>query len=439
MFLFLFVYLISTLTSQVINSPIIDQLSYEENFEMTVDVPDIKFCFEDWVEKEKPYIRCTTDFGMQCSDYILYLPSDDIDRVCMLFRAPYTFKLGETSERLLSNGSFLIFDYYYNGDLSTLDTTTSLIQLDVYNKFHDPNILIYNLSFKQDSDIPQFEWNDKYEQDLYRYTDSKGRQSLQNSHQVNYGVVNTIAFELIKRVSLNPGVWNYAGVASSVKTKYEIETMSTPEYFVTIHDPSSGAPQPLGSIHIVPLSSQIRVLREQKAFAFINAMGIFGGLFGLLFSLQSCLFGYRPRSPWGYMHRWSFGHLRSSLMRGLQANFFPNAVVTQGTALVLPVVDKYPTVAEVSAQPVQGIQPLVINTKNLTSYLLPASPVVSFPNSEKDVRMAQIEDRIHMLERLFQAYYINDEIFRSLDNALKNDPSPSMGDTDTEEGGRKRK
>lgn len=38
-FLLLFVYLISTLTHQVIHSPIIDQLSYENNAEMTVGVP----------------------------------------------------------------------------------------------------------------------------------------------------------------------------------------------------------------------------------------------------------------------------------------------------------------------------------------------------------------------------------------------------------------
>lgn len=35
----LFIYLILTLTNQVLNSPIIDQLSYEVNEKMLVDVP----------------------------------------------------------------------------------------------------------------------------------------------------------------------------------------------------------------------------------------------------------------------------------------------------------------------------------------------------------------------------------------------------------------
>ncbi|KAI7876804.1 uncharacterized protein EV154DRAFT_451365 [Mucor mucedo] len=408
LFLFLFIYLIWTLTSQVIHSPIIDQLSFEETSDKTVDVPDMKFCFDDWDQTDKPYIRCNTDFGIPCSDWILPLPTDDDDRICMLFRAPTTFRLGETSERLLSNGSFLFFDYYGPSPNDGLQ-----LQVDVYNTFHNPNVAIYNLSSPGDT----FEWNDKYEQDLY----VKGR-SIQNSHRVNLGVVSTISFQLIKRVSLQPGLWNYAGVASYVKTKYEIETVSSSESFPTMYDPSSGAPQPLGSIHLIPLSCQTRVLREQKAFSLMNAMGIFGGLFGLLFSLQSCLFGYRPRSPWGYMHRWSFGQLRSSLMRGLQTHFFP-------TQEPLPVY-----VAPTAVEPTYSAQKgLVINTS--PSYLLPASPVVFSHEEREDVRLGQIEDRIHMLERLFGAYYIDDEIFRSLDNALKNDaPSPTVGKS-----GRKRK
>ncbi|GAA5803201.1 hypothetical protein HPULCUR_008677 [Helicostylum pulchrum] len=362
-------------------TPVIDQLSYESNPEMSIDVPaDIKFCFDDW--EGTPYIRCTTDFGTQCSDYITALPTL---YPCFLFHPPTAFRLGPISGRLQSNGSFLKFDYYAQGQSGIQ------VQVDFYNKLHDPTLSVYNLT-----DIP-FDWADQHEQDLY--LNPKGQLS-KNSYAFNLGLINSVHFELIKRVSLSQGIWNYVGVSPSIKTRYEIETVETPEYFETMHDPSSGAPQPLGSLHIVPLSCQTKVLREQKAFAFINAMGIFGGLFGLLFSLQSCLFGYRPRSPWGYMHRWSFGNLRSSLMRGLQSNFFPQK-------------------SNDSVLNVNGSDQL----NNNASYLLPTSPL---ERKDKEVRMAQIEDRIHMLERLFQAYYIDDEIFRSLDNALKNDPSSSV-------------
>lgn len=48
----LFIYLISTLTNQVLNSPIIDQLSYEVNEQMLVDVPG-----KDGKNKK---LRCTS-------------------------------------------------------------------------------------------------------------------------------------------------------------------------------------------------------------------------------------------------------------------------------------------------------------------------------------------------------------------------------------------
>lgn len=36
-------------------------------------------------------------------------------------------------------------------------------------------------------------------------------------------------------------------------------------------------------------------------------------------------------------------------------------------------------------------------------------------------RMARLEERLHVFELLFQAYYINDEVFRSLAHALQSD------------------
>lgn len=432
-----------------------------------------------------PYIRCATDFGAQCSNFIIQLPTQiepegSTNDICLLFRAPSSFKLGQTSGRLESNGSFLKFDYYYDsGSSMNVTMKNGQVQVDVYNKLHDPNVAIYQINTTSGISTTAelgtvFEWNDIYEEDTYRSAENSKSRGInyRNSYHVNFGKISTITFELIKRMSLNPGVWNYFGIASSVKTRYEIETTETPEFFSTTYDPSSGAPQPLGSIHVVPLNCQTKVLREQKAFAFINAMGIFGGLFGLLFSLQSCLFGYRPRSPWGYMHRWSFGHLRSSLMRGLKVNFFPNASANNDIAYQQQQqqhqhIQKYMmSTATTKPEEEEGcdapgismntnktiataIHPLSANTTKIIStpsYLLPTSPTVAFPingspKDEKEIRMALIEDRIHMLERLFQAYYIDDEIFRSLDHALKNDVASSASSSSNSvlEGGRKRK
>lgn len=389
---------------------------------------------------------------------------------CLLFNAPSSFRLGPTSERIHSNGSFLKFDYYYkvNGRkplLNDINADSNQLHVTVYNKLdaletRDSN---YGINIHNEKDQTSiFDWNNIAEEDEHNKYAHARDNTIRNSYHLNYGFTSTISFELIKRVTLNAGVWNYAGIASSVSTRHEIETAETPEYFSTVYDPSSGAPQPLGSLHVIPLTTQTKVLREQKAFAFINAMGIFGGLFGLLFSLQSCLFGYRPRSPWGYMHRWSFGHFRSSLLRGLQVNFFPNnsTIALGNTSPTLPFlrnqeqmhryrmspIDVKPNTLSSRLNPIMDanhVHPLTIHpkltiqTKNLknttASYLLPTSPTLSVPvghhEEEKEIRMALIEDRIHMLERLFQAYYIDDEIFRSLAHALQNDASSSSSST----------
>ncbi|KAK4514924.1 negative regulator of the PHO system [Mucor velutinosus] len=468
LFLMLFVYLIFTLSTQVLNSPIIDQLSYESNDQMLIDVPDVKFCFEHWEETNDPIIQCTTDFGAQCSNFFYQLPkktnAEGTNSVCSLFRAPTTFKLGQTSKRSLdSSGSFLKFDYYSaNGKNSTLvSSKEQQVNVELYNKLHDPSLELYRSTLNQAiSNLTSlaFEWNSNEEESMYRSESDLAGQADKNAYRLSTRLMSTISFELIKRISLESSIWNYIGIAPSISTRYEIDTMTASESFPLEYNPLSSSVQPFGSLHVFPANYQTKVLREQKAFAFINAIGIFGGLFGLLFSLQTCLFGYRPRSPWGYMHRWSFGQFRSSLMNGLHANFFPSTMkaftnhrylsLEHPSSSVQPLqqhVSDYSIASStLSSQHHQsnyfhpanampstskhGLHPLTIPTaeaKSNANCLLSPSPIINFSEMKgkrgSELRMTLIEERIYTLERLFQAYYIDDEIFRSLDRALQAD------------------
>jgi hypothetical protein len=431
---------------------------------------DIKFCFEDLPEKEELFIRCVTDFGSQCSNYFITLPvtnsSDSAQEICFLFRAPSSFKIGQTSRRLESKGSFLKFDYYRN---SLVPSTISQVRVELYNKLQDPIPATYGLLDNNDTDAYRTHGFNDNNINEGLIVEAK-QQVSKNSYQLNTNVMSTISYELIKHISLKKGAWNYIGVSPSVNVQHKVETLVYSESFITEYSSMPGSNSPFGSLHVYPLYYQTKVLREQKAFAFINAIGIFGGLFGLLFSLQSCLFGYRPRSPWGYMHRWSFGQFRSSLMNGLQTNFFPATSKTlvyrkalanklreppsvafndniraQMNTYILPqhntiytgsyhssnssIVQQQhqanlPSTIQTSGT-INSLHPLVIPPKDDTTYLLPLSPSINMPSvddkSTNELRMALIEERIHMLERLFQAYYIDDEIFRSLDRALQAD------------------
>lgn len=429
---------------------------------------DVKFCFEQWEEANSPIIRCTTDFGAQCSGFIYPLSkksnSEETRKVCLLFRAPKTFKLGQTSKRSLdSSGSFLKFDYYSasNNKNNTLNVNTEQqVKIELYNKLHDPTLELHRSTLNQTmtNTAPlTFEWNNNEEESMYRSESDRAGQADKNAYRLSTRLMSTVSFTLIKRISLEASIWNYIGIAPSVSTRYEIDTMAASESFPLEYNPLSSSAQPFGSLHVFPANYQTKVLREQKAFAFINAIGIFGGLFGLLFSLQTCLFGYRPRSPWGYMHRWSFGQFRSSLMNGLHTNFFPSTMkaftnhryfsTAHPSSSVQPLQQHMSNYSIASSTPSShfytdyfhpantipsaskhGLHPLIIPTaeaKSNTNCLLSPSPIINFAEMKGrrggELRMALIEERIYTLERLFQAYYIDDEIFRSLDRALQAD------------------
>lgn len=436
-----------------------------------VEILDVKFCFENWEETKEPIIRCTTDFGAQCSNFFYQLPkqksADGSNTVCSLFRAPLTFSLGQTSKRSLdSSGSFLKFDYYSGIDMtyknqSVLHDKKQQVKIELYNKLHNPNLEIYkSVLYKSITNTTSlsFQWNSVEEENMYRSESDFTGQASKNAYRLSTSLMSTVSFELIKRISLETSIWNYIGIAPTINTHHEIETMTASESFPMEYNPLSSSAQPFGSLHVFPANYQTKVLREQKAFAFINAIGIFGGLFGLLFSLQTCLFGYRPRSPWGYMHRWSFGQFRSSLMNGLHTNFFPSTIkaftntrhvpINQQTSVV-PIqhqmsdysisssahtpeninthADYFHQSNHLPSTSKNGLYPLIIptETRNNTNYLLSPSPIINFSEMKgkqgSELRMALIEERIYTLERLFQAYYIDDEIFRSLDCALKAD------------------
>lgn len=383
--------------------------------------------------------------------------------MCSLFRAPITFKLGQTSKRSLdSSGSFLKFDYYSTSDKNNtlVFSKEQQVQVELYNKLHDPNLELYRATLNQtitNATFLAFAWNSNEEESMYRSGSDLAGQDSKNAYRLSTRLMSTISFELIKRISLESSIWNYIGIAPSVSTRYEIDTLTASESFPMEYNPLSSVAQPFGSLHVFPANYHTKVLREQKAFAFINAIGIFGGLFGLLFSLQTCLFGYRPRSPWGYMHRWSFGQFRSSLMNGLHTNFFPSTMkaftnphyfpATHPPSSVPPLPHQmsdyslassthsthhpadyvHPT-NNMSSTLKHGLHPLIIPTteaKRNANCLLSPSPIIDFSEIKgkrgSELRMALIEERIYTLERLFQAYYIDDEIFRSLDHALQAD------------------
>lgn len=288
---------------------------------------DVRFCFDGWDHANAPSVRCSTDFGQQCSQYIhTFVPdiASTISRTCALFRAPSTFRLGPTSNRLAASmGSYLKFDYYGTPSPTTDDQDDSMgprIQMTLYHKEHDPNLAMYDIPGLQQQQS-SFVWRSEYEEAQFLSTEQQ-----QQSHAFQFALephrVHTGSYMLLERIVLDEDSWwNYIGFASDTDTRYELD-----EHHVMVHAEPTDArystePAPYGSVHLFPVSFETKVISEQRAFTLVNALGVVGGMFGLFMTIESALCGFRPRSPLGIFHRWSIGQMRQSLLRGLRAMF----------------------------------------------------------------------------------------------------------------------
>lgn len=426
-------------------------------------VLDIRFCFDGWTSdnsKTSPYIQCATDFGDSCSQYLIDISKNVETGLnyygttlhCYLFRAPPSFRLGRTNDRMLSNGSYLKF--YYYGD--RLPSNASHLHLVFYNKYHNPNLPVYHID--DPYNLP-FSWYSDSEDAQFQSAEEENLRT-ENSFDLNPNVGSTSSFATIEREEIrSTHFWNYVGIASVHKRAYEIDSKAVSESMTTIY---ATEPQPLGSLHVFPASYETTVLREQRAFTVVNAMGIIGGIFGLIVGLQACLFGYRPRSPMGLIHRWGMGQMRWSISQGLwmaASSSSPSPPYHQLTPvpLVNPVhrrFSEFDTSTKRSGLLYSHMKEEVANGQEKRGYYnteededewdvmksrtarrikrRPYPPPLTIDTTETDEsRLARMEDRLQLMELLFKSYYINDEVFQSLDKAIKKEEIKKMASLKT--------
>ncbi|KAI9256771.1 hypothetical protein EDC94DRAFT_615656 [Helicostylum pulchrum] len=373
-FLAVFIIISTVLILQVQNSPIIYQTHRNESSEMMT--PHIRFCFDGWLDQPtSPVLHCTTDFGESCNQYLInitqqvngHLDYHGTKLDCYLFSGGDDVKLGQN--RLTSNGRLIQF-YYYG-----VPSNKSVLYVEFYHPWHDPNIPVYNISA-----------NKAYFDGWY---DTDERKKFVSSEKINLKTKNIYAldptkssqigykFERIER--MDPTIWNYIGFRTQRDVLHKVETVKHRVEDIPLQDTF------LGSLDVFATEKDIIVMREQRAFTVIHGIGIIGGIFGLMIGFQTNLFGYRPRSPWGIVHRWSIGLMRKSLLNGLRTRFSYHQV---HIPMVQPVHRRF-------------------SEKNITD------EGITYESEEE--RMIRLEERLHMFEFLFQAYYIDDEIFRTLD------------------------
>ncbi|KAI8642822.1 hypothetical protein BD408DRAFT_415990 [Parasitella parasitica] len=401
--LFLFLAFVVYSIYRAVESPIVTQeIRTPTN---TVRSPDVRFCFDGFSNTDPTQnlsVTCAFRNGTDCSSRIVALdmaehspvyPDQLGDVTCFMFisEPAYSF-IDDKMSFSQTTSTKMLFTFQGPPRLSTegISDGSGVIYIDMYPPGYNPNMDIYNLT----GGAAQSKLTSTY---IREWAINEQGSNLVDSIILKPSVRTTAAFEIIENRKLRrDDGWNLVGFSSNYDKRYEVESYfkDAPQNIGLL-----GSSKILAQLTLQPYAFTINVNNEQKVFTLLNAFAQVGGVLGLFIALQTILFGFRPQSPWGIVHRWSFGKLRVKLTDRL-ANYFDR----MGTPvpLVNPVSRRLSTVFKNNAYS--------------------AVPGYSYADEEafsQENRVHQVEERLQLMELLLKSYYLNDEVFRSLDQAVK--------------------
>jgi hypothetical protein len=301
-----------------------------------------------------------------------------------------------------ATGTKLLFSFF--GQNTTADITKGVIYIDFYAPDYDPNTVVYGLINRTQSSLT--------DQQITDWKISEQAFNLVTTPILQQSVVTTASYTLTTEKTLRRADgWNYIGFSSSYDETTSVSHVykDSPQNAALM--PANPKIRPVSQLTIQPSDFTINTNVEQKVFTLLNAFAQAGGVLGLFIAVQTILFGFRPQSPWGIVHRWSFGKLRIKLTNRL-ANYF-NRMGTP-VPLVNPVNNRLSTV-----------NGHAFSNSNNTYIPYDAHDVPSAAEEQledyanQENRVQRVEERLQLMELLLKSYYLNDEVFRSLDQAVK--------------------
>ncbi|KAI7861390.1 hypothetical protein BDF14DRAFT_1738817, partial [Spinellus fusiger] len=285
-----------------------------------VPVPDIRFCFDGWPNgPEVDFLNltnlgCRTDLGYNCRDFVTLLNasihqpvfSDQLGDVdCFLFSPPRWFQLSDGNLQE-GNGTLLQFTFYGNANVQ------GAIHVTVYPPGMDPNVVLYNITT---TNIPQALTSQQIKKWLSNELNNKQTENIYDLSPSTYG---SLSYQIQDHQYLQDNGWNQVGFLPILNHTAEVTTLFRPGVTNPMVQANSYM---IGRLAVFPNDYALVTLREQKVFSLLNALGFVGGVFSLFVAVQAWLFGFRPNSPWGVVHRWSVGTLKRSIKQRLRNQF----------------------------------------------------------------------------------------------------------------------
>ncbi|KAI8141483.1 hypothetical protein BJV82DRAFT_619362 [Fennellomyces sp. T-0311] len=424
---FLFVAFFAFVLIQVLQSPKATFTITETAPMERVNVPEIRFCFDGYPESPAlngtyPLVSCITDSGEDCNSYLVRLDLTEHQPFffsnlgavsCYLF-LPDDLQLALNSIPGSNNGSLLHFALQG----SPAETQEGRTHITFYAPGMNPNREFYF------SDGDRYYKKQLLTQDQisdWLIADANDYQS-DNIVDVQTNDAAFVHYQLQDYQHLQNNGWNFVGFSPVLNTTPQVEiTKRVQAMNLERYSPPNGQ---LNEIMVLPASFTTVRIREQKIYSLLNALGFLGGLFGLFVAFQALIFGHRPNSPWGIIHRWSVGNMKRSLSRELTSRF---DVLKTPVPLMNPVHRRFSLIDVKNYGPRQVEDNNYLNAVENGSLRSP-HPMES-EHREEDwsdrQRIEQVEERMQLLELVFKSYYIDDEVFRRLDRALKRPSIPT--------------
>lgn len=347
--------------------------------------------------------------GTNCSGKILPLNVSELPPVssfgtlsCFLFLPGLNYYLNSDNGKFTdSAGTKIKFSFFAQN--TTSDITKGVIYVDFYPPGYDPNTVMYNITKLEDTKLSQTL--------LDKWVASQQANNVVTTVILKQTVISTASYTLTttKTLRTNDG-WNYIGFSSDYDESVTIDTTFKEVPQNEQKMPAVFYNQPIADLTVEPSAFTDNSDVEQRVFTLLNAFAQAGGVLGLFVAIQTILFGFRPQSPWGIVHRWSFGTLKVKLTDRL-ANYFN--IMGTPVPLVNPVSNRLSTV---------NGQSYFKDDEN--TYVPFGPPVPSANDTTNEViseeeRVQRVEERLQLMELLLKSYYLNDEVFRSLDQAVK--------------------
>ncbi|KAI9311745.1 hypothetical protein BX666DRAFT_1995218 [Dichotomocladium elegans] len=405
-------------------------------------LPDIRFCFDGYTntavgcETESLSIDDCVQLNFtqrlnltQHAPYFDY--SGEIE--CHLFHADETFNLAASGNFNQSTrryfGSRIQFSLFGTpANLNQVEKDERFVHVAVYPRNRDPNRDFFLNEGKYMSSAILENWLMDDSNNLATSIDHRMTLSANTSA--------TLSYQLIRHQSLQSSVWNNVGIAPAYIDTDEVEATFSPG--VKRYLRPGNRPGSVNFLDVYPEGFVLKKRLEQKLSTFLSSVGSVGGLLSLFVTLNSWLFGARPRSPWGIVHRVLWGNLSKNwLLNGLRAKF---GGISANVPFVHPVESALLTDDQadyfgidlnhrVSDRKQKNLASSVnvINRRDTLITQFSARTRCEDGNDvvSEDPRIAVLVDQVELLHRRIQMtelvlkeYYIDDEVFRNISAAM---------------------